>query len=168
MSDEVERPATVLRERLLGISTAVALVATYFTVLRPLRIALAHNVLYPLLASVDTARAASLSLVAVPDGPILRVLELFSTQYYVAGGLYFWAPASVLLLVAPRRPYWLVHGGLVVVLSLLGFVCFAIGYGWGSWGFTAQTFVEDYVLRPLSVGYPLFVLYRPRIGESIS
>ncbi|MEO1075114.1 MAG: hypothetical protein AAFX41_03995 [Bacteroidota bacterium] len=147
-----------LRHWLPRIGLAVGFVVAYFLVGRPIRVGLIHEIIGPLLSLIDTPRAYEFALTLVPEQPVARLPSLHNVQYYAPGGLYFWAPAALLIAHAPQRPYWLVHGGLVVALSLVGLVGFAIGYGWADWGFDAQRFVEVYVLRTVSIGFPLLVL----------
>lgn len=147
-----------VRTWLPRLALAGGFVAAYFIFGRPLRVILIHSAVGPLLSLIDTPRALEFSLTLVPSHPVLRLPSLHNVQYYAPGGLYFWAPAALLIAYAPRRPYWLVHGGLVVLLSLLGLLGFTIGYGWAAWGFDAQRFVEAYVLRTVSIGFPLLIL----------
>ena len=147
-----------LRHWLPRLALAAGFVVAYFLVGRPIRVGLIHGIIGPLLSLIDTPRALEFALTLVPEKPVVRLPSLHNVQYYAPGGLYFWAPAALLIAHAPRRPYWLVHGGLVVALSLVGLAGFTIGYGWANWGFDAQRFVEAYVLRTVSSGFPLLVL----------
>lgn len=145
---------------LLRVALAFGLVVGHAWVWQPIREVVAALVAGPLLRWV--ASDAVVSAVVVPAGA--RYVELLrvggqSVTYDVPGGLFFLIPGVFLALVAPRRWYWLMLLVALLGLGVLDFLAVVAGAAWGHAGFVAHEFVRHYMIRPLSIGIPLVLVY---------
>ena len=168
------------RPRLWGLALALALLAAYVAVIRPVREVVAQHVAYPVFAAVDTERSAGFEVVqpgrrpeavfVYPAGevppPDAHPAEGPEPAIWTApAGVIFLLPAMFLLAAFPARPYWLYLLGYHVALGVGTVLLFALGIGWAAWAFDAHQFARTYVSEGVSLTIPLLLFLAGKADE---
>lgn len=144
------------RRVLRGVGMAVLLLIVHVTVWREARNLLARHVAYPLVAAIDTERAASFELdaasfdrtiTAVREGAAPGAMEV----YRVPANMDYLLAALVLVAMFPRRLYWWYLWLAHLTVGVIALAAFAIGVGWADAGFAAGFFLRVYVVRAVSL-----------------
>ena len=136
---------------------AVLLLIVHVTVWREARNLLARHVAYPLVAAVDTDRAARFDLDATSfDRTVTAVRTDAGSEglvevYRVPANMDYLLAALLLIAVFPRRLYWFYLWGVHLVIGALALAAFAVGVGWTDAGFAVGVFLRVYVLRAVSL-----------------
>lgn len=150
--------------RLWGAAFALALLAAYVGVIRPVREAVAQNVAYPIFAAVDTPRAQGFDVVQPGRRPEAVFVVPAGTDpedhpivWAAPAGVIFLLPAMFLLATFPTRPYWLYHLAYHAVLGLGTIVLYALGIGWIPAAFDVHQFARTYVSEGVSLTIPLLL-----------
>lgn len=159
-----------MQRAVLGVGLAAVLLVVHMTGWRAARNAFTRHLAYPIVAAVDTERAAQFrldatsfdrTLTATPileGGPadVERAVEIYrapaNLDYLLAG--------LVLIAVFPRRRYWLGLWGVHVALGIVALAAFVVGVGWAEIGFRAGDFVRVYLARAASL-VALLVAFTP-------
>ena len=150
-------PTARSRRVLLGIGMAVLLLIVHLTVWREARNVLARHVAYPLVAAIDTDRAARFDLDAESfDRTITAVRtdvgsEATMEAYRVPANMDYLLAALVLIAVFPRRLYWFYLWLAHLAIGAAALAAFAVGVGWTDVGFAVGVFLRVYVLRAVSL-----------------
>ena len=132
---------------------AVLLLLVHLTAWRVTRNAFVTHVAYPLVAAIDTERAATFALDATSFDRTITAARAGGEEevYRAPANMGYLLAALVLIAVFPRRPYWfwlwLVH----LVLGGLALAAFALGVGWTDVGFDAGLFLRVYATRAASL-----------------
>lgn len=141
----------------LGFGMAVLLLIVHMTVWREARNLLARHVAYPLVAAVDTDRAAQFDLDAESfDRTITAVRADAGAEgemevYRVPANMDYLLAALVLIALFPRRLYWLYLWLAHLGVGALALAAFAVGLGWTDAGFAVGVFLRVYILRAVSL-----------------
>jgi hypothetical protein len=150
-------PATRSRRVLLGVGMAVLLLIVHVTVWREARNLLARHVAYPLVAAIDTDRAAQFDL----DGESFdRTITAVRTDagpdaamevYRVPANMDYLVAALVLIAAFPQRLYWFYLWLAHLAVGTLALAAFVVGVGWADAGFAVGVFLRVYALRAVSL-----------------
>lgn len=147
----------------LGRRAAIVLLFSvfFFVAWQPLRQAAAVYVASPVLTWIAST-GDTISHVSVRPKPPTVFLEFPDGREHVEvaipAGLYYFLPAVFLLLVAPRKPYWLVLLLIALALGVLEFLFAVTGVLGLGFGFTAHEFVQRHLVKPMSIAIPLILI----------
>lgn len=155
--------------RLLERALAVAVfVVVYVLMWRPLRVWIAQELVVGLLNAIGPVLDFSYAFASFGHSPIVSASPLFDVglqdsvrQWRMPGGMFFLLGGGLLVAYAPRRLHWLAFLGFSLVLGCMSFVAFLVGLRGATTGFEIQLFIDVYLIRPLSLGIPLLVIFRP-------
>jgi hypothetical protein len=147
-----------VKRALIRVGLAALLVGVYVGAWRPMRVVLTERVASPVLRAVDTSRAERF---AIEGGGVtiqMRGEDGAESEFRATGGFVLWLlPALLLLMYAPRRPYWLYLWLLHVGLGLLSLGALAAGLAWSDAGFAANDFLRSYAFPAVSFAVPLLM-----------
>ncbi|HYE94774.1 MAG TPA: hypothetical protein VD962_01080 [Rubricoccaceae bacterium] len=154
---------TSFREGVVRIVAGGLFLALFFGIWQPARSALAVHVVAPTLTALTGTPVEP-----VDKPPSVRTRSLPEARTFsIPAGLHFLLPGLLLVIVAPRRPYWLVLWGLLLALGLVMLGAFGLGLAGVPGGFVAHGFLHVYVVPAASLGAALFLLYGAHLRRAL-
>jgi len=148
---------------------ALLLLVAYFTAWRPVRMEIMTSAVQPALQAAAAGSGAQVRVIA--GGGAIRIQQpegRFPSKggFPAPAGVPFLLPALFLVVLAPRRPYWLLFWAGHVLLSgvlVLGWALALQGVDAG--GYVA-TFTKAYGVDAYSLLVPMLVLVRHTLTSS--
>ena len=141
---------------MLRICSVLGLIGGYVLILRPLRAAFMHYIIEPALAGVP-------GLVITESGQPRAVFvegALADAALVAPGGMYFLVPAIILVVVFPRRIYWVYLFLLNVACRLLEWTFQLIGVSIWQPAMHFAEFMHVYLIHGVSLGVVLWLVAR--------
>lgn len=164
-------PPSRSRRLLLGIGMAALLLVVHMTVWREARNVYVRHIAYPLVAAIDTDRAASFDLDAASFDRTITAARAGADPetmdvYRAPANMDYLLAALLLIAAFPRKPYWFYLWLAHLSIGAIALAAFAVGVGWGEVGFDAGFFLRVYVVRALSL-LALLLAFAPRWGGGV-
>lgn len=150
-------PTARHRRLLLGIGMALLLFVVHVTLWREARNVLARHVAYPLVAAIETDRAARFELDAASFDRTITAMRTDAAPgqkpevYRVPANMDYLLAALVLIAAFPRRLYWFYLWLVHLAVGAVALAAFAVGVGWADAGFAVSLLLRVYVLRAVSL-----------------
>lgn len=149
------------REVLVRIVAVALFVAGFQVIWQPSRSAIAMRVATSLLADIGDGSGFEIEGKRSPAAVVATGgSESAPYSFSIPGGLHFLIPGLILIAYAPRRLYWLGLFCILIGIGFLSFCAFALGVSGILAGFLVHDFVQQYVIPPVSMAFPIWMIFR--------